>query len=87
MREGWANGKTTFDYHCKSMKIWARVNKLVLCSGYNAPTLFRNLQKMLLTYKECVTLYVLRPGFPIEMASIFTILAALNPWKPFTSTQ
>jgi hypothetical protein len=39
MREGWANGKTTFDYHCKSMKIWERVKKLVLCSGYNAPVI------------------------------------------------
>jgi hypothetical protein len=39
---------TTFDCHWKSMESWVGTNNLVLCSDYNMPTLFRNLQKRFL---------------------------------------
>lgn len=45
-------GETTFDCHCKSMDSWEGIKKLVFCSGYNAPSLYRNMQKRSLTCKE-----------------------------------
>ena len=43
---------TTFDCHWKNIMISIETTNLVFCSGYNAPALFRNLQKWSLTCKE-----------------------------------
>jgi len=36
----------------ESMKSWIRTKHLVFCSGYNLPTLFRNLQKRYVSCRE-----------------------------------
>ena len=40
----------------KSIKCWVGTNNFVFCSGYNAPTLFKNLRKMSLVWHSPNTL-------------------------------
>ena len=47
---------TNFDCHCKSVTSRKGTKKLVFCCGYNEPTLFLNLEKRYLTYRERGTL-------------------------------
>ena len=73
--DGWT-GPTTFD----ATKKLKRDEKLVFCSGNDAPTLFRNLHKRCLTCKDrdtlqacyplwfMVRLCVLLPGNPVDRA-------------------
>jgi len=53
MRRGW-RGHTGQRWLTSTVKVW-RANNLVFCSGYNAPTLFRNLYKRYLMCKDLST--------------------------------
>ena len=46
------SGRPIFDWCWKSQESWVVMKHLVLCNGYNAPTLFWNRQKMSLTCNE-----------------------------------
>ena len=46
IREGRDNRETLFFYAtAKRMESWINIERVVFCSIYNAPPLFRNLQK------------------------------------------
>ena len=66
----------TFDCHWKSMESWLRKKTLVFCRGYTASTVFRNLQKRSLAFRERGTLYTRYPlWFPCDKLIISL------PWK------
>jgi len=51
---------TTFDFHWKRMESWVGMKTLVFCSGYDDPTLFRNLQMRSLACRKRGTLQAFR---------------------------
>jgi hypothetical protein len=50
---GWTNLNKCFCLQLEKYGVWVWKKKVVFCSGYNAPTLFRNLKKRPLTHREC----------------------------------
>lgn len=57
MKENRTTETRTFNCHGKSVESFVMVRQIVFCSGYNAPTLFRNIQKMYLTCRNHGTQY------------------------------